>query len=87
MSGVAEFLHMGGYAQFVWPAYAIALVVLTALPAAASEELVVESVDLTDMPEVSLVVTLPPTMAGSEGSVGVQLQNSSGKHERVRDRL
>ncbi len=30
MNGVAEFLHMGGYAQFVWPAYAIAFVVLVA---------------------------------------------------------
>ncbi len=30
MNGVAEFLHMGGYAQFVWPAYGIAFVVLLA---------------------------------------------------------
>ena len=28
MSGVAAYLAMGGYAAFVWPAYAIALVVL-----------------------------------------------------------
>ena len=27
---LAEFFHMGGYAQFVWPVYGIALVVLVA---------------------------------------------------------
>jgi tight adherence protein B len=43
---------------------ATALVVLTALPAAATEKLVVDSVDLTDLPTVSMLVTLPPSMAG-----------------------
>lgn len=28
MSGLGEFLDMGGYAAFVWPSYAITLVVL-----------------------------------------------------------
>ena len=28
MSGVEAFLHMGGYASYVWSAYAIATVVL-----------------------------------------------------------
>jgi len=31
MEPVSEFLHMGGYALFVWPAFAIAAVVLTVL--------------------------------------------------------
>jgi heme exporter protein D len=30
MSGLAEFLHMGGYAFYVWSAYAIVAVVLVA---------------------------------------------------------
>jgi heme exporter protein D len=30
MSGLAEFLHMGGYAFYVWTAYAVAFVVLLA---------------------------------------------------------
>ena len=31
MEPVSEFLHMGGYALFVWPAFAVAAVVLTVL--------------------------------------------------------
>ena len=31
MSGLSEFLAMGGYAEFVWPAYAVAAVVLVAV--------------------------------------------------------
>ena len=31
MEAVAVFLEMGGYAAFVWPAYAITAVVLTGL--------------------------------------------------------
>lgn len=31
MDSVSQFLHMGGYAVFVWPAFGIAAVVLTAL--------------------------------------------------------
>ena len=30
MSSWSEFIHMGGYAAFVWPSYALALVVLVA---------------------------------------------------------
>jgi heme exporter protein D len=30
MSGLSEFLHMGGYAFYVWTSYGIALVVLLA---------------------------------------------------------
>lgn len=30
MNGLAEFLHMGGYAFYVWTAYAIAAAVLIA---------------------------------------------------------
>jgi heme exporter protein D len=30
MSGLREFLHMGGYAFYVWTSYAIALIVLVA---------------------------------------------------------
>ena len=30
MSSWSEFIHMGGYAVFVWPSYALALVVLVA---------------------------------------------------------
>ena len=30
MSGLVEFLHMGGYAFYVWTAYAVAFVVLLA---------------------------------------------------------
>jgi heme exporter protein D len=30
MNGLREFLHMGGYAFYVWTSYAIALVVLVA---------------------------------------------------------
>ena len=26
MDSITEFLHMGGYAKFVWPAYIIALI-------------------------------------------------------------
>jgi len=28
MDGIAQFLMMGGYAQYVWPAYALAVLVL-----------------------------------------------------------
>ena len=28
MGGVSEFLAMGGYAPYVWPAYAVALIVI-----------------------------------------------------------
>ena len=31
MDGLSDFLAMGGYAQFVWPAYGVALVVLAGL--------------------------------------------------------
>lgn len=31
MSSLAQFLEMGGYADFVWPAYALSAVVLLAL--------------------------------------------------------
>ena len=31
MGDIAAFLAMGGYADFVWPAYGVALVVLTGL--------------------------------------------------------
>jgi heme exporter protein D len=31
MSGIAAFLAMGGFAQYVWPAYGAALVVLGGL--------------------------------------------------------
>jgi heme exporter protein D len=31
MSALGEFLAMGGYAQFVWPAYGVALVLLAGL--------------------------------------------------------
>ena len=31
MEPVSEFLHMGGYALFVWPAFAVAAVVLSVL--------------------------------------------------------
>ena len=30
MNGLREFLHMGGYAFYVWTSYAIALIVLVA---------------------------------------------------------
>lgn len=30
MGSVSEFLTMGGYARFVWPAYGLSLLVLTA---------------------------------------------------------
>jgi heme exporter protein D len=33
MSGLADYVAMGGYAAFVWPAYAIALIVLGGLAA------------------------------------------------------
>jgi heme exporter protein D len=33
MSGLADYFAMGGYAAFVWPAYAIALIVLGGLAA------------------------------------------------------
>ena len=33
MDNIAGFLAMGGYAGFVWPAYSVALVVLTGLAA------------------------------------------------------
>ena len=33
MDKIAAFLAMGGYAGFVWPAYGVALVVLTGLSA------------------------------------------------------
>jgi heme exporter protein D len=33
MSGLDGFLAMGGYAVFVWPAYAVALIVLGGLTA------------------------------------------------------
>ena len=28
MDGIAQFLMMGGYAQYVWPAYALAVLIL-----------------------------------------------------------
>ena len=31
MDGLAEFLHMGGHAAFIWPSYAIVFLVLIAL--------------------------------------------------------
>jgi heme exporter protein D len=31
MTGLDAFLAMGGYAQYVWPAYAVALIVLGGL--------------------------------------------------------
>ncbi len=31
MDGISAFLAMGGYGQFVWPAYAVAAVVLVGL--------------------------------------------------------
>jgi heme exporter protein D len=30
MSGLSAFLNMGGYARFVWPAYGLSLLILTA---------------------------------------------------------
>ncbi len=35
MSGIDRFLEMGGYGGFVWPAYAVAAIVLIGLAAAA----------------------------------------------------
>lgn len=34
MNSISAFFHMGGYAAFVWPAYAIAVIVLGGLVAA-----------------------------------------------------
>ncbi len=34
MESISSFLSMGGYASYVWPSYAVALVVLGALLAA-----------------------------------------------------
>lgn len=31
MSAIAEFFRMGGYAQFVWPAYGVTALVMAAL--------------------------------------------------------
>lgn len=31
MDSIAQFLHMGGYAIFVWPSFAVAAIVLSAL--------------------------------------------------------
>ena len=31
MAGLAHFLAMGGYAGFVWPAFAVAMVIMAAL--------------------------------------------------------
>ncbi|MEX2650608.1 MAG: heme exporter protein CcmD [Alphaproteobacteria bacterium] len=31
MSGIADYLAMGGYARFVWPAYGVAAIVLVVL--------------------------------------------------------
>jgi heme exporter protein D len=31
MEGVSEFFAMGGYAQFIWPAYLLPAVILTVL--------------------------------------------------------
>jgi heme exporter protein D len=31
MNSIAQFLHMGGYAIFVWPSFAAAAIVLSAL--------------------------------------------------------
>jgi len=39
MSVLAGFLAMGGYAQFVWPAYAVAAAVLAGLALAAARRL------------------------------------------------
>jgi heme exporter protein D len=35
-TSLAQFLHMGGYAAYVWPAYALALAWMLAEPAAAA---------------------------------------------------
>jgi heme exporter protein D len=39
MNAIAEFFRMGGYAAFVWPAYAIGLVVLGGLAVASLRQL------------------------------------------------
>jgi heme exporter protein D len=33
--GIAQFLDMGGYARFVWPAYGMAVIVLAGMAGAA----------------------------------------------------
>ena len=50
---MAEFLHMGGYAAYVWGAYAVAFVVLLInilLPRQAEQRLLTELADELDSP-------------------------------------
>lgn len=39
MSAISEFFHMGGYAAFVWPAYAVAAAVMVWLTLASQRRL------------------------------------------------
>ena len=46
MDGLGGFLAMGGYAQFIWPSYGVALVVLGALALSAVRRLRRSEADL-----------------------------------------
>jgi heme exporter protein D len=39
MSAISEFFHMGGYAAFIWPAYAVAAAVMVWLTLASQRRL------------------------------------------------
>ena len=46
MDGLSEFLSMGGYAAFVWPAYAVVVVVLVAVYVASARSLRARELDV-----------------------------------------
>ncbi len=39
MSAISEFFHMGGYAAFIWPAFAVAAAVMAGLAVASQRRL------------------------------------------------
>ncbi len=46
MTGLSEFLNMGGYAHFIWPSYGVVAVVLVALLVISLRELKTAKRDL-----------------------------------------
>jgi len=59
MEGLSAFLDMGGYGQFVWPAYGVVCVVLVGL--------MIESRRSLKSAEAALAA-MAPTKDGEEGS-------------------
>ncbi len=52
MDGITDFLNMGGYAEFVWPAFAVTIAVMAALVIVSRRALVADRRTLESLESV-----------------------------------